>query len=201
MRYPVKIERDDNGTYLVTFPDVPGAVTYGDTREQASQRAPDAVLTVFDALMKDRRDIPEPSPTNDRPSIELPALEVIKIGIYRAMRDAHVSKSELARRLDWHLPQVDRVLQMRHASRLDQVESALGVLGRQLEVRVVTGPVVTKEGSLRTKEAATRVHRQSPKARQLFRSARRTGASAQKRSSATTVSRKPLRRDRTKSKT
>jgi predicted RNase H-like HicB family nuclease len=38
-------------------------VTSGETRDEALQRAPDAVLTIFDAFMKDRRDIPVPSLT------------------------------------------------------------------------------------------------------------------------------------------
>ena len=44
--------------------------------------------------------------------------------------------AELARRLGWHLPQVDRLFDLRHASRLDQIEAAARVLGRHLEVRV-----------------------------------------------------------------
>jgi antitoxin HicB len=45
-------------------------------------------------------------------------------------------KAALARKLGWHLPQIDRVLDLRHASRLDQVEAALAALGRELHVEV-----------------------------------------------------------------
>jgi antitoxin HicB len=47
-----------------------------------------------------------------------------------------VKKSELARRQGWHMPQVDRFFELRHASRLDQIEAAARALGRHLEVRV-----------------------------------------------------------------
>ncbi len=40
------------------------------------------------------------------------------------MREQGIGKAELARRLSWHPPQVDRVLDVRHKSRLDQMESA-----------------------------------------------------------------------------
>lgn len=53
------------------------------------------------------------------------------------MREAKVNKSELARRLDWHMPQVDRVLDVHHASQLDQLDAAFGALGKHL---LVTGP-------------------------------------------------------------
>ena len=48
--------------------------------------------------------------------------------------DSHLA--ELARRLGWHMPQVDRLLDLHHASRLDQAEAALNALGRRLEVSV-----------------------------------------------------------------
>src|ERR1051325_10438713 len=113
MRYPVSLTRDDNKTFLVQFPDVPEAVTFGDTRDEALSRAVDALLTVFDAYMKDRRDIPEPSLAKGL-AVEVPALETAKIELYRTMRQAQVGKAELAKRLQWHLPQVDRVLAMKH---------------------------------------------------------------------------------------
>jgi antitoxin HicB len=34
------------------------------------------------------------------------------------------------------MPQVDRLFDLRHASRLDQIEAAARALGRQLEVRI-----------------------------------------------------------------
>ena len=49
---------------------------------------------------------------------------------------AGIGKAELAQRLGWHLPQVDRVLDVQHRSRLDRMEAALGAIGRRLEVIV-----------------------------------------------------------------
>ena len=52
------------------------------------------------------------------------------------MTEQGVKKAELARRLGWHMPQVDRLFDLRHASRLDQLEAAARVLGHSLEVRL-----------------------------------------------------------------
>ena len=52
MRYAVRLSKDDNGTFLATVPDVPGAITYGETKAEALERAVDAVLTVFDERQK-----------------------------------------------------------------------------------------------------------------------------------------------------
>jgi antitoxin HicB len=149
MRYPVTITPDDNGTFLVTFPDVPEAITFGDTREDALARAPEALLTIFDALMKDRRPIPQPSVIT-RPWIELPALDTAKIELYRAMYAQRIGKAELARRLHWHGPQVDRVLDVHHESRLDQMEAAFAAVGKHLRVTVEDATPVARTASTST---------------------------------------------------
>ena len=61
---------------------------------------------------------------------------VRQIGGYQAMTEQGIKKVELARRLGWHMPQVDRLFDLRHASRLDQIEAAAAALGRHIEVTV-----------------------------------------------------------------
>ena len=121
---------------LVTFPDVEGAVTYGDTIEEALTRAPEALATILEAYIKDRRPIPPPSIRRTKYRVTVPALVEVKIRLYEAMRAARVGKAELGRRLDWHLPQVDRLLAMTHGSKLEQLEAAFGVLGKRLVIGV-----------------------------------------------------------------
>src|SRR5262245_37756783 len=136
MDYPVTLERDDNDTVLVGFPDFPEAHTFGEDESDALERAKDALATVIDAYIKDRRDIPSPSALVARHRVTMPALVEAKVRLYETMRAAKVNKSELARRLDWHLPQVDRLLEMTHASKLEQLESAFAVMGKRLVVAV-----------------------------------------------------------------
>jgi antitoxin HicB len=80
--------------------------------------------------------VPLPSAPEGRPCAVLSALATAKVLLYRAMREAGVSKAELARRLGWHGPQVDRLLDLNHASRLDQIETALAALGKRLDIRM-----------------------------------------------------------------
>ena len=54
--------------------------------------------------------------------------------LYQGMKDQGIGKAELTRRLGWHLPQVDRVLDVQHRSRLDRVDAALRAIGRRLQV-------------------------------------------------------------------
>jgi antitoxin HicB len=152
MDYPVVLERDDNDTVLVTFPDFPEVHTFGDDEADALRHAIDALATGIDAYIKDRRAIPLPSAMVTKHRVTMPALSEAKVRLYETMRAARVNKAELARRLKWHMPQVDRLLEMTHESRLGQLEAAFGALGKRLIVAV--GDVAATV----TRRPATRRH-------------------------------------------
>ena len=95
-------------------------------------RAVGALEEAVAARISARQDIPMPSQGETR--VWLPTLTAVKVILYQSMRDQDVGKAELARRLGWHLPQVDRVLDVNHHSRLDQMDAALGAIGLRLEV-------------------------------------------------------------------
>ena len=83
----------------------------------------------------------EPLPTSSEPKadeemVPLSALGMAKIALYDAMREQGVGRAELARRLRWHLPQVSRLLDLRHASCMEHVEAALAALGLRLIINV-----------------------------------------------------------------
>ena len=135
LRYPVKPTREGKSV-LVSFPDVPNVQTFGAGRKEALTRAVDALETMFMGMMADRETIPAPSQVKGGPFVELPALSEAKIGLYRTMRALNLGKAALARRLGWHMPQVDRLLDLRHASRLDQLEQAFRALGKQVSIEI-----------------------------------------------------------------
>ena len=137
LRYPVYLKRDTNDTLRVEFPDVPEAHTFGEDADEALMHAVDALETALSMYVDDRREIPMPSPVKPRGKfVTLPALTEAKLALYSVMRAAKVGKAELARRLNCHLPQVDRLLDLNHASRLDQLEAAFRVLGKRLSVHI-----------------------------------------------------------------
>ena len=138
LEYPVILEEDDNDTLLVTSPDFPELVTFGEDRDEAIARASDALEEAIAARMYDREDIPMPS-RGDVYAL-VPTLTSVKVFLYQGMRDDGVGKAELARRLGWHMPQVDRVLDINHHSRLDQMDAALGAIGRRLQVAATAAP-------------------------------------------------------------
>src|SRR5260370_30751576 len=135
LRYAVKLSKDTDNTILVDVPDVPEAHTFGEDREEALVRAVDAIESALMLYIDDRQELPTPRTGGKGPFVTLPALTEAKLALYQSMRAARVGKAELARRLNCHLPQVDRLLDLRHASRLDQLEAAFRALGKQLSIQ------------------------------------------------------------------
>jgi antitoxin HicB len=134
MRYAVTLTKDGN-SISVRVPDIPEALTYGEDRDDALARAADAIETAIMGYMVAREDIPAPK-AKGRNYVALPALSAAKIELYSAMRAAGVGKAALARRLGVALPQVDRLLDLRHASRLDAIERAFAALGKSISIAV-----------------------------------------------------------------
>ena len=131
LAYPIRLE-DDDDTVLATSPDFPELTTFGDDRDEAMARAVHALEEAIAARIHDGKAIPSPSRGADYAIV--PTLTAVKVMLYQGMMDQGIGKAELARRLGWHLPQVDRVLDVQHRSRLDQMDAALGAIGRQLYV-------------------------------------------------------------------
>ena len=132
LAYPIVLEEDD-GTVLATSPDFPELVTFGEDRREALVRAVAALEEAVAARMSGKKDVPLPSSGGE--CVVLPTLTAVKVMLYQGMREQGVGKAELARRLGWHLPQVDRVLDVEHRSRLDRMDAALGAIGKRLVVQ------------------------------------------------------------------
>lgn len=134
--YPVTLA-PDGGTVLVQFPDVPEAITFGADEAEALMYAVDALETALSFYVEARKPLPAVSlPAVGQKTVRPSALECAKLGVYQAMTEQGIKKAELARRLGWHMPQVDRLFDLRHASKLEQIEAAATVLGRHIEIRV-----------------------------------------------------------------
>ena len=131
LRYPIELEEDD-GTIMITSPDFPELTTFGEDRTEALARAVDAFDEAIAARIHLGKEIPPPS--RGRSQVRLPTLTAVKVILYQGMKDQGIGKAELARRLGWHLPQVDRVLDVNHRSRLDRMDAALEAIGRHLQV-------------------------------------------------------------------
>jgi antitoxin HicB len=136
--YPAKLTKDDEGWFNVSFRDVPEALTSGETFEEAAMMAADALETALSFYVEQRIPLPQASKIKSGETvIHISALGMAKAALYTAMLEQKVSRAELARRLGWHLAQVQRALDFCHASKLEQIETALAALGLRMVVNTM----------------------------------------------------------------
>ncbi|PLR40735.1 antitoxin [Chimaeribacter californicus] len=132
MRYPVTFDCDETGC-AVLFPDIPEAMTGGDTREEALSMAQDALVTAFDFYFEDRREIPAPS-TEGEAFVEVPASVAAKVLLLNTLVQQGVSNAELARLIDTRPQEVQRIVSLSHSTKIDTIQKALLALGKRLEI-------------------------------------------------------------------
>lgn len=130
--------RDTNGTYLVEVPDLPEANSVGDDQDEALLNAADAIGTALEIYFDERRAIPLPSKARkDQPTVVLPAIEEAKVLLWNEMQAQNIRKAELARRLNVHMPQIDRLFNLKHSTKVEFIEQAAKALGKKLQVTLL----------------------------------------------------------------
>jgi antitoxin HicB len=139
MEYPAKFTRDRTaGGFVVTFPDVPEAITQGDTIEEAMAMASDALELALTFYTEEWRDLPVASELRrSMRMVRVPALSEMKFRLYTALRAAGIRKIDLARRMKCSPSQIDRLLDITHHSKLDQIETAFAAIGKRLAIEVL----------------------------------------------------------------
>jgi antitoxin HicB len=136
MRYPARLKSQQEGGYVVTFPDIPEAITQGEDIEDALMHAADALESALDFYFEDRRPVPLPSkPKRGQAIVELPPSVAAKVLLLNEMLRQKVKPAELARRLGTTPQEVNRLTNLRHATKIDRVDSALRALGKRLIVK------------------------------------------------------------------
>lgn len=135
--YPARVARDGDG-YLVSFPDIPEALTGAKDRAEALELAADALTTAMDFYFEDRRPVPLPSALKrGQVAIDLPASVSAKVLLLNEMIAQGTRPAELARRMDARPQEVTRLMDLHHPTKIDTVEAALLALGKRLELSVV----------------------------------------------------------------
>ncbi|MBN6711147.1 type II toxin-antitoxin system HicB family antitoxin [Haemophilus haemoglobinophilus] len=137
LRYPVEIIEDTNGSFLVTCPDIPEMASVGEDIESALLEAEEGLAVALEFYFDDKRSIPLPSkPTEEQHTVPLSVLRSLKVLLLNEMLAQGVRKAEMARRLDVHMPQIDRLLDFRHQSKIDFIEKAFAKLGKSLNLSI-----------------------------------------------------------------
>lgn len=136
--YPVTLTPDEaDGGFVVTFEDLPEAITQGETMTEALAEAADALEEAVAGRIRRGDPIPSPSPVAGCMAVPVPAQTAAKAALYLALGETGISKAELAARLGCDEKEVRRLLDPRHPSKLPRIQKALAALGKGLSVRLI----------------------------------------------------------------
>ena len=140
--YPATLTPDtQDGGFVVTFVDVPEAITQGDDVSEALRQAADCLEEAMVGRIRRHGDIPKASPIRAG-NMPWPARPYGGQSCLVYVRQTQLTQVELAARLHCDEKEVRRLLDPRHASKLSRME-ALAILGQQLVIGVQ--PVGGKE--------------------------------------------------------
>ena len=130
--YPVNIRKD--GKFLfVTFPDIPEAFTQGRDRAEALKAARDVLETAMDIYFDERRSVPMSSrPKRGQAVVELSPSVAAKVLLLNEMLRQKIRPIDLARRIGTTKQEVNRLTDLRHATKIDRIDEALRALGKKL---------------------------------------------------------------------
>lgn len=137
IRYCVKLTPDDNDTFLVTSPDFPEVITFVEPREKALHYAVGAFREIIAGKIYDKEPIPEPSKIRAKDDfITLPLQTEMKIRLYQSLNESGVKKADLARKLNLHWQEIDRLLDFKQSTSIGKIEAAFAALGKSLNIEV-----------------------------------------------------------------
>lgn len=132
--YFAKFEPDPDGGFLVTFPDVPEAITHGSTHDEAIRNAAEA-LGALRGYLAENRPLPRPSARTGIPIPVMPA-DAMKLAVIEAFRSEGITKTELARRIGKRETEARRILDPDHPSKVETLQEALTSMRKSLVISV-----------------------------------------------------------------
>ena len=133
--YRYRLERQENGWWLVRFPGIPEALSEGETQVEARANAVDCVIAALEGYMKAGRKLPRQGAGHTgRDRAVLPSLVTAKLAVYETMRARGWSKLKLAKQLGMPENSVRRLLDLRHSSHMWVIDEALAKMNAELSI-------------------------------------------------------------------
>ncbi len=135
--YPCNLmpDHEEGEGFVVTFPDVPGAITGAQTREESLFLAEDALVAILAVYVQQQREIPTPSPVADgQELVAVPPIAAAKLALYTAMREQGITGDALAVRLNLSDSAIRKLLNPDCYSHISQIMKALRTVGCSLVI-------------------------------------------------------------------
>ena len=135
--YPCILKHYEDGEFVVTFPDVPEAITGARDWAETLALAEDALSVALAGYVHMGWDIPTPSaPAPGLVMVAVYPVVAAKLALYSAMRERRISKVALGELLGISEAAVRKLADPDHRSHISQIQKALKALGCTMAVQV-----------------------------------------------------------------
>ncbi|MFP2273228.1 hypothetical protein ACLEXX_01995 [Enterobacter ludwigii] len=137
-KYSASVSFDkDTEQFEISFRDFENLHSVAFNEDDIELEARDALTAMIGELIDSRIPIPDPSAAQEGEIvIHLPVLTCLKAALHNAMISTGTRKADLARKLNQKGPQIDRLLDVSHASKVETLEQALYLLGYEVELSI-----------------------------------------------------------------
>jgi len=137
LKFAARFEPAPEGGFVISFRDIPEALSQAETLEEARDVARDALITAMDFYFEDRREVPAPSKAKrGEELVALPPSVSAKVELLNRVVQTNARPIDLARRMGIKSQEVTRILDLHHATKIDTLASAFRALGYELELSV-----------------------------------------------------------------
>ncbi len=136
--FPIILTPDlTDGGYVVTFPDLPEAITQGENIEDCLKEATDCLEEAIALRIDEQLDLPLPSEIQSDYWVELPLQICLKAVLYLSIKESGISYQKLAKTLNIQEQEISKNIQPNQPTSLEMTENILSVLGKKLQVNLV----------------------------------------------------------------
>lgn len=136
-QYPAAFVPAEEGGFVITFRDVPEAISQGESIEECIEQATDSLDEAIIGRINDGEDIPAPSEREPGEYlIPVPPQTALKAALYEEIRNRNLSKVALAALLGIDEREVRRMLDPHHRSKLLRIADVLERVGKRIVVQV-----------------------------------------------------------------
>ncbi len=131
--YPARFRKQRGGPVLVSFPDLPEALTEGDDLADAQEQAADCLGEAIAGRIVRGEDFPPPrAAARGMAPVVVPPVIAAKAALYLAVREAGISRVALARRLGIQEKDVRRMLDPTAPTKFPRLLEALSALDKRV---------------------------------------------------------------------
>ncbi len=135
--FAADFQKDPDGGYIVTFPDVPEAITFGDDLTEARSSAAEALGFALRGYLALGRQLPTPITMREGlVAVPVGATTALKLAVIEAFNASGLSKSDLGRLLGKAEGEARRILDPDHPTKVQALEAALTALGKDIVISV-----------------------------------------------------------------